>query len=143
MARLLDNTVTFTETILRTDTATDFRHVIGRGRHFIGFFQPAICRQHQPVRDIIMQRAMHLTERHTTLRTTAGLLLGLIADELALYFMPVLAAGLSLALRWHFTVNLDEFQHPLRHGVLPIKSRPQRAAVWRNRRKDLSPTIVL
>ena len=37
---LFDHAVAFAETILRADAATDLRHVVGRRRNLVGFFQP-------------------------------------------------------------------------------------------------------
>ena len=67
MPRLLGCAATLTQTVLRANTTADFRHVVRRRRYLIGFFKAAVCREHQPVRNIVSKRAVFLTERHAAL----------------------------------------------------------------------------
>jgi hypothetical protein len=76
---LLDDAIAFAQPVLRADPAADFREVVGRRREFVGFVQPALGGELQPVGDVVVQRAMDLTERHAALRAARRLLGGLLA----------------------------------------------------------------
>src|SRR5690606_19912111 len=59
---LFDDASALTQPILWTDAAADFRHVrSGRG-DFIRLLQPPLCGELQPVRDVVLQRAVRLTK---------------------------------------------------------------------------------
>ena len=67
MAGLFDDTAAFAQTVLRADATTDFRHVVCGRRDLIGFFQTIARCKHEPVGNIVPERAMLLTERHAAL----------------------------------------------------------------------------
>ena len=54
MTRLFDYAVTFTQTVLRADTAADLGERVCRLRNLIGFFQTTLGSHAQPVWDVIM-----------------------------------------------------------------------------------------
>src|SRR5262249_30206232 len=80
VARLLDDTATFAQAILRANAAADFRHVRCGGGNLVRLLQPAISRQHQPVRDVVPERAVRLAEGDAALRAARRLLLRLRLD---------------------------------------------------------------
>ncbi len=63
-----------------------------RVRQFIGFAQPALGGQPQPVGDVVVQRAMHRAIGHAALRAARGLVLGAIHLERVRNLAEVLRA---------------------------------------------------
>ena len=76
MARLFNHAVALAQAVLGADAATNFGEGIGRLTGFIGLAQPAFGSQTEPVRNIVMKRAVRLTIGHATLTAAAGLLGG-------------------------------------------------------------------
>src|ERR1700735_157745 len=64
---LLDHAIAFAQPILRTDPSADLREIIGGRGELISLLQPPLGGQHQPVRDVVLERAMHLTKRNPAL----------------------------------------------------------------------------
>src|SRR3546814_3285222 len=105
----------------------------------VGLAQPPLRSQQQPVGDVVVQRAVHLTERHAALRAAAGLLGSRLGIELVVNLAEVLATQLGAALVRHRALELDELQHPAGHRLTP-NSRPTAPVrpAW-SRRLLLSP----
>ena len=94
----------------------------------VGLLQPALGGQLQPVRDVVVQRAMHLAERHAALRAAAGLLGRLLAGELAIDLVEVVGAFRSVPAFGQLLLKADELQHTLGHTSPPIRrGRHERA----------------
>jgi hypothetical protein len=104
----------------RADAAADFRHVVGLRGQPVSLLHPTLGGQHQPVRDVVVKRAVDLAERHTTLRAAARLVLGSGDIELVIDLVEILNTCLGTALVRHFLVGGDEFQHLARHGCAPL-----------------------
>ena len=113
MAGLFDDAVAFTQTVLRADTATDFRECVGGLRHLIRFLQTTFGGQTQPVGNVVVQRAMRLTVRHATLAATRRLLFRFRVSKLCIDFIEILFALCGTALFGHIPIDLYEFQHRL------------------------------
>src|SRR5262249_21235241 len=92
VAGLLDDAAALPQAILRADAAADFRHVRCGGRNLVGLLQPAIGGQHQPVRDVVPERAVGLAEGDAALRAARGLLPRLRLDVVGVDFEEVVAA---------------------------------------------------
>jgi hypothetical protein len=131
---LLDDAIAFAEPVLRANAAADLGEGIGGGRDLVGFFQPAFGGQLQPVRDIVVQRAMHGTERHAALGTAAGLLAGALRRE-ALVDLAEIGASLGrAALVRHLLGQAHELQHAFGHGDgLPWGRKRWRICLFRGR----------
>src|SRR5437899_3162235 len=65
---LLDHAVAFAQAVLRADAAADLREIVGRGGKLVGLVDATLGGELQPVRDVVVQRAVDLTERHAALR---------------------------------------------------------------------------
>ena len=70
----LDHAIAFAKTILRADPAANLGHVVGGGSEFIGLLHPPLGGHPQPIRDIVVERTMHLAEGDSALFTAGGLL---------------------------------------------------------------------
>ena len=92
MARLFDDAIAFAQAILRTNTAANLRECIGGLADVIGLSKPPLCRQAQPIGDIIVQRAVGLAIRHAALATAAGLLCGLILRKFCIDLAKIMRA---------------------------------------------------
>src|SRR3546814_6542409 len=68
--------------VLGTDPPADLGEIVGRLGQLVGLAQPPLRSQQQPVGDVVVQRAVHLTERHAALRAAAGLLGSRLGIEL-------------------------------------------------------------
>ena len=112
---LFDDAAAFAQTVLRADPATNFGHVVCLRRQSIGLFHPALGRQHQPVRDVVVQRAVDLAEGHATLRTARCLRFRRALVELVIDFGKVTDTRMGLALCGHFLVCSHKGQHLVRH----------------------------
>src|SRR5262249_52276941 len=64
---LLDDAIAFAEPVLRADAPANFRHGIGCRRNLVGLLQPPFRCELQPVRDVVLQRTVRLTERDAAL----------------------------------------------------------------------------
>jgi hypothetical protein len=120
---LLDHAVAFAQPVLRTDAAADFGEVVGRRREFVGFVEPALGGELQPVRDVVGKRAMHLAERHATLAAAARLGGGLGRGETLVDLVEIEAAHGDVPLVGGLLGELDEFEHALGHGRSPCEER--------------------
>ena len=89
MPGLLDHTIALAQAVLRADAATDLGEGIGRLAHLIGFLQPPLGGQAQPVGDIVVQRAMRLAIGHPTLAAPAGLLSRLLRRVLRINLIEI------------------------------------------------------
>ena len=118
--RLLDDAVALAQTVLRADPAADLRHVVGRRGQLVGFLQATLGGEPQPVRDVVVQRAMDLAERHAALLAARCLLGGTLRGEPAVDLGEVLRAQGGAALVRHARRHADELHHLGGHdGHLP------------------------
>ena len=108
VTRLFNNAVTFAQTVLRANAATDFWESVCRLADLICFLQTARGSHAEPIRDVVVQRAMRLTIRHTTLATTARLLFCFRSSELGINFVEVLTTNFRATLFGHVTANRHE-----------------------------------
>ena len=87
----------------------------GHGRcqagHFIGFAQPPLRRQPQPIGDMVAQGTMHRTIRHTALRTARALLGGRFGCITVCYLRKILRAQFGRPLVREGLRGGNEFQH--------------------------------
>ena len=117
MPRLFDDAGAFAQPILGADTAADLRHVRCGSGDLIGLLQPSGRCQHQPVGDVVLERAVRLAERHAALRAAGGLLIGLGCNEVGVDFVDVGAAFVRLTLVGRLLVDGHKSEHALlRHG---------------------------
>ena len=121
VAGLLDNAVAFAQPVVRTDPAADLRHVVGRRGDLVGLRQTPLGGQHQPVRDVVVDRAVDLAIGHAALRAAARLGRRPLGREDVVDLVEIGAAGLGAALLRRRLGQIDEFQHLARHAcpVLP------------------------
>jgi hypothetical protein len=116
VARALDHAVAFAEPVLGTDAAADLGHVVGRGGEGVRFLEAPLGDQLEPVRHIVVKRAVYLAERDAALRAARGLagaILGAVLAEDLLEISPTVQAS---ALRRHGQSQANEFQHLVRHA---------------------------
>ena len=114
MSRLLDHAIAFAEAILRADPPADFREGVGRLRNLIGFLQPPLGRQAQPVGDVVVQRAVRLAIGHAALAATPRLLGRLFGGIFAVDFVEILRPQVRRPLLGRLLGN----GHELKHAVL-------------------------
>ena len=120
MARLFDHAVAFAQPILRADAAADFREGVGGLAYLVGFLQPPLGGQLQPVGDVVVQGAMRLAIGHAALAAAAGLLGRLAIRVLPVNLVEILRARGCVTFLGHLFAQGDEFQHLLRgHGPPP------------------------
>ena len=117
VARLLDDAVAFAKTILRADAAADLRQVISCRRYFEGFFKASFGRQHQPVRDVVVDRTMDLAKWHSALGAAAGLLDSGVRVISVVDFFEIFAPFVRGAFFRHLLRDVDEFKHFIGHIV--------------------------
>ena len=121
MPRLLDDAVALAQPVLRANPAADLGKGVGRLAEVIGLAQPPFGSELQPVRDIVMQRAMGLAVRHPALRAPPRLLRRLLRRELPIDLPEILPPLLGPALHRHVPRDLHELQHPLlAHRLRPL-----------------------
>ncbi len=108
------------QAILRADAAGHFGHVVGCRRNGIGFFHATFGRQAQPVRDVIIQRTMGLTERHATLRAARRLIRRGFCLETFVNFIEVRATLGCFSLVRIFLFKMNKLQHLFCHSG-PLK----------------------
>src|SRR6185312_11697414 len=111
---LLDDAIALAKTVLRADAAAHFGHVVGGSGHLIGLLEAALGGQHQPVRDVVPERAMDLTIGDAALRAARRLLLGARRIELAIDLAEIMPRRRAALLR-HGLARRHELQQPLRH----------------------------
>ena len=111
MAGLLDDAIALAQTVLRADAAADLRHVVGARRHLVGFLEAAFGGQHQPVGNVVLQRAVDLAVGNAALRAAPGLSGGIVGVEFAVDFVEIAAAVGRVALVGHALPVIDELQH--------------------------------
>ncbi len=119
----LDDAIALAQPVLRADAATYLGEVVGGGADLVRFLQPVLGGQFQPVRDVVVQRAVHRTERHAALAATAGLGARLLRREVAIDFGEVRAAFGHVALVRRLLLQADELQHPFGHSLPPTWRR--------------------
>ncbi len=71
---LLDHAVALAEPVLWADPAADLGHVVGRRDELVGLLEAALGGHPQPVRDVVVQGAVHLAERDAALLAACRLL---------------------------------------------------------------------
>ena len=138
---LLDHAVAFAEAVLRADAAADLRHVVGRRRDLVGFFQPPLGRQHQPVGDVVRDRAVNLTEGHPALGAAGGLVGRRLGAEVVVDLAPVAAAQRRRALLRMLLLKRHELEHVCAHVLSPWRLAVG-AGLPRTLRLRLRPTIA-
>jgi len=132
MAGLFDHAIAFAQAILRADAAADFRHVGGGGGQLIGFAQPAFGGELQPVRDVVVKRAMRLAIGHAALAAPPRLFGGLLARVLAVNLAEIRLAETGRPLLRHVPVNGHELEHPLLgHDQLSLAMASQTVSLRR------------
>ncbi len=72
-----DDAIALAQPVLRADAAADLGHGRGRVGKLIGLAQPPLGGEPQPVRNMIVERAVRRAIRHAALRATRRLLFGL------------------------------------------------------------------
>ncbi len=125
MAGLFDDAVAFAQTILRADASANLWECVGRLAHLIGLAQATFGGQFQPVRDVVVEGAMRLAKRHAALAAPRRLLRRFFSGELAVDFIEILAAVVSVALFRRLTLYINELQHFLSHAINPPSLRFQ------------------
>ncbi|MDZ7712395.1 MAG: hypothetical protein U5L06_04460 [Rhodovibrio sp.] len=126
VASLLDHAVALAQAVLRADPAAHLGHVVGGAGDLVRLLQPALGGQHQPVGDVVVQRAVHLTVRHAALRTAAGLGLRLFRLEVLVDLVEVAPPGVRVPLLGHLLGDVHELERLSRHvGVEPPEKRSQ------------------
>ena len=111
VTRKFNDAIAFAQAILRTDTAANFGHRAGQIGKLIRLTQAPFGGQAQPIRNMVVQRAMHRTIWHATLRTTRCLIGGVVGCITLSDFGKIFCAKLRGPL---FRVGLrfrDKFQH--------------------------------
>ena len=116
---LLDHAVAFAEAILRANAAANLGHVVGGRGNLVGLFQPPLGRQHQPVGDVVRDRAVYLTERHPALGAARGLVGRGLRAEVVVHLSPVSAAQRRRPLVRVLLVERDELEHVCAHALSP------------------------
>ncbi len=116
---LLDDAIAFAEPVLRADAAADLGHVVGRGGDLVGLLEPALGRQHQPIGDVVMQRAMDLAEGHAALRAAARLLGRAGGVEILVDLAEIHPPRRRVALLGRALRDGGEFEQIMRHGARP------------------------
>ena len=122
---LLDHAVAFTEAVLRADAAANLRHVVGCRRNLVGLFQPPLGRQHQPVGDVVRDRAVNLTEGHPALGAAGSLVGRSLGAVVVVDLSPVAAPKRRRALVRMLLCERHELEHLCAHAL-----SPWRLAVW-------------
>jgi hypothetical protein len=115
---LFDAAGAFAQAILRTDAAADFRHVVGGGGKGVLFLQAALRGEAEPVRNIVGQRAMVLTERNAALASARRLRFGVTDGKALVDLAKILKARLCGALSRRFSIKIGKPQH--RRNALPF-----------------------
>ena len=95
MARLLDHAIALAQPVLRTDPPADLREGVGGLADLIGFAQAPLCRQLEPVWNVVVKRAMRLAIGSAALAAAACLLLGLRIGVLSVNLVEVLALPIA------------------------------------------------
>src|SRR5262249_41181418 len=116
---LFDDAVALAQPVLRADAAAYFGKVVGRRGELVGLLQPALGGELQPVGDVVVQRAMDLTERHAALRATRRLLGRPLAREVGEDLVEVATPLGGRPLVGHGLRRAYELQHPLGHAGIP------------------------
>ncbi len=119
MARKFDHAIALAESILRADAAADLGHGRGRGGEIIGLAQPTLGGKAQPVRDVVVQRAVRRAIGHAALRAAARLLLGLLQQIGARDLGKVFGPNLGRALLGIGLSHPDEFLHRVMSHRVP------------------------
>jgi len=107
----LDDAIALAQAVVRADAAADLREIVGGLGQLVGLLQAAGGGEHQPVGDVVVQRAMHLTERHAALRAAASLLGGRRGREGAIDFIEIGAARFDGPLFRGFPGQIHESEH--------------------------------
>src|SRR6185503_18825583 len=81
--------------------------------------EPARRGQHQPVGDVVRERAVDLTERHAALRAARGLVCGLLRPVLVVDLAEIAPARLGGPLFGRALRDSDETEHLGGHGGCP------------------------
>ena len=105
------------------------------GGELVGLLEPALGGELQPVGDVVVQRAMDLTERHAALRAARRLLGRLLARVVGVDLVEVAPPLGRRPLVRHGLRRSDELQHPFGHDdihptgcvILLRKKRADRA----------------
>ncbi len=125
----LDDAVAFAQPVLRADAAADFGKVVGGAAELVGFLEPSLGGQLEPVGDVVRERAMDLAERHAALAAPAGLRGGGGRVEIGVDFREVGPPHGDITLVRRPLRQADELQHALGHDRTPrrIRGNPIRA----------------
>ncbi len=115
----LDDAVALAQPVLRADAAADLGEVVGGRAHLVGLVQPAFRGQLQPVRNVVVQRAVDGTERHAALAAPAGLRLRQRDGEVAVDLVKIGHACRRIALVGLVLGHRRELQHAVCHSQPP------------------------
>ena len=119
---IVERTFPFAETILRTDTAANFRQGICLVGQLGGLEQLALLDKIQPVGYVIVNRTLPLTIRVATSDAPAGLRRGTGTVVTLVYFAEVPDALLSILLFRTLARYLEKLQWMLRHSYAACRS---------------------
>src|SRR5690606_20074807 len=107
---VVEGTRPFTQTVLRTDTTTDFRQGIGLMTQFSRLEQPAFRHQFQPVWNVVMYRTFPLTIRVTTTQTTMGLICCNFRCKRFINFHKLCFADIKLFFLWILACDIQKLK---------------------------------
>ena len=111
VAGKFNDAIAFAQAILRADAAANFGHSAGQIGQLIRLTQAPFGGQAQPIRNMVMQRAMHRTIWHAALRATRCLIRGVVGRIALGDFGKIFCTKLRSPL---FRIGLrfrDKFQH--------------------------------
>src|SRR5690606_11538374 len=114
---LLDDAVALAQPVLRADAAAHLGKGVGCRAELVRLLQPALGRELQPVRAVVVPLTADLTERHAALRAPRGLLGRLFRGVATVDFAEILHAAVGRTLFGEGLRNGHELQHALGHGV--------------------------
>src|SRR5690606_13486542 len=107
---IVQGTSPFTETVLRTDTATDFRQGIGLVTQFSSLEQTSFSHQFQPVRNVVMYRTFPFTIGVTTTETTMGLVRSNFRSKRFINFYKFCFADIKLFFLWILACDIQKLK---------------------------------
>ena len=117
-----DDAIALAQAVLRADAPAHFGHVVGRRGDLVGLLQPALGRQHQPVGDIVVERAVDLAIGNAALRTARRLLRRAGVGKFPVDLVETRAPARDAVFLRHPAFDIDEFQHVGHPAGFPYSS---------------------